>query len=370
MSTGGTGTKAHLLAVRGVQHRWWSKMYQKTHRHADVHYDQGTVCVWLRKKKRLILKKKKKRPRVLRHFQDLLISICCVVSQATARSAPDREREINNLVRKADFNNDRYLQTFGISIQNQMTEVQGRVLPAPKLQYGGRVSANPNRNRVTILTSCSLPICVDGSTDKSFVCLADQSAGCTKPGSVGYARQTAVPRNPDQGVGHRMLRSAEKHHGRGPQVNTTDSWKYARLCCWCRGEICFWCRQCAAKTEIDNRVKHLYTQNICWTLPLPAWSFEMNIHCMDACFRTTPLWQQKPFPICRLRAKKSSRLCYGQVYAKIINIISSLLWSANSHKELWCEFMGESSFELIRRQRCRLWLVLQPKQGSMLQLTQ
>ncbi len=60
--------------------------------------------------------------------------------QATARSAPDREREINNLVRKADFNNDRYLQTFGISIQNQMTEVQGRVLPAPKLQYGGRVS--------------------------------------------------------------------------------------------------------------------------------------------------------------------------------------------------------------------------------------
>ena len=43
-------------------------------------------------------------------------------------------------MRKADFNNDRYLQTFGISIQNQMTEVQGRVLPAPKLQYGGRVS--------------------------------------------------------------------------------------------------------------------------------------------------------------------------------------------------------------------------------------
>ncbi|XP_064651862.1 protein argonaute-2-like isoform X2 [Lineus longissimus] len=60
--------------------------------------------------------------------------------KATARSAPDREKEINNLVRKADFNNDRYLQTFGISILNQMTEVQGRVLAPPKLQYGGRTA--------------------------------------------------------------------------------------------------------------------------------------------------------------------------------------------------------------------------------------
>lgn len=42
-------------------------------------------------------------------------------------------------VRRADFNNDQFLQTFGVSVSNQMTEVQGRVLPAPKLQYGGRV---------------------------------------------------------------------------------------------------------------------------------------------------------------------------------------------------------------------------------------
>ena len=60
--------------------------------------------------------------------------------KATARSAPDREREINNLIRRADFNADSLLQTFGVSVSNQMTEVQGRVLPAPKLQYGGRVS--------------------------------------------------------------------------------------------------------------------------------------------------------------------------------------------------------------------------------------
>ena len=60
--------------------------------------------------------------------------------KATARSAPDRELEINNLIRRADFNADSLLQTFGVSVSNQMTEVQGRVLPAPKLQYGGRVS--------------------------------------------------------------------------------------------------------------------------------------------------------------------------------------------------------------------------------------
>lgn len=61
--------------------------------------------------------------------------------KATARSAPDREREINNLVRRADFNNDSYVQEFGLTISNSMMEVRGRVLPPPKLQYGGRVSS-------------------------------------------------------------------------------------------------------------------------------------------------------------------------------------------------------------------------------------
>lgn len=43
--------------------------------------------------------------------------------KATARSAPDREREINNLVRKADFNNDPYMQEFGLTISTAMMEV-------------------------------------------------------------------------------------------------------------------------------------------------------------------------------------------------------------------------------------------------------
>ncbi|TGZ32205.1 Protein argonaute-2 [Temnothorax longispinosus] len=67
--------------------------------------------------------------------------------KATARSAPDREREINNLVRRADFNNDSYVQEFGLTISNSMMEVRGRVLPPPKLQYGGRTKqqAMPNQ---------------------------------------------------------------------------------------------------------------------------------------------------------------------------------------------------------------------------------
>ncbi|CDW54120.1 Argonaute 1 isoform B [Trichuris trichiura] len=61
--------------------------------------------------------------------------------KATARSAPDREHEINELVRKADFNNDPFAREFGISISPCMAEVCGRVLVPPKLLYGGRTRA-------------------------------------------------------------------------------------------------------------------------------------------------------------------------------------------------------------------------------------
>ena len=45
-------------------------------------------------------------------------------------------------VRKAEFNNDVYVTHFGINILTNMTEVMGRVLNAPKIQYGGRVSTS------------------------------------------------------------------------------------------------------------------------------------------------------------------------------------------------------------------------------------
>ncbi|XP_003380727.1 putative piwi domain protein [Trichinella spiralis] len=61
--------------------------------------------------------------------------------KATARSAPDREQEINELVKRADFNNDPFAREFGISISPFMAEVYGRVLVPPKLLYGGRTRA-------------------------------------------------------------------------------------------------------------------------------------------------------------------------------------------------------------------------------------
>ncbi|XP_050524465.1 protein argonaute-2 isoform X2 [Daktulosphaira vitifoliae] len=77
--------------------------------------------------------------------------------KATARSAPDREREINSLVRRADFNNDSYVQEFGLTISNSMMEVRGRVLPPPKLQYGGRTLPNQGGLNVQQTKQQALP---------------------------------------------------------------------------------------------------------------------------------------------------------------------------------------------------------------------
>lgn len=94
--------------------------------------------------------------------------------KATARSAPDRQEEISRLVRLAGRHQtapptqqliqtssgplpqvksnsmvggpDPYLKEFGIVVHNDMTEVTGRVLPAPMLQYGGRVSTDTGRD--------------------------------------------------------------------------------------------------------------------------------------------------------------------------------------------------------------------------------
>ena len=43
-------------------------------------------------------------------------------------------------MKNASYNLDPYIQEFGIKVKDDMTEVTGRVLPAPILQYGGRAS--------------------------------------------------------------------------------------------------------------------------------------------------------------------------------------------------------------------------------------
>ncbi|VDL33706.1 unnamed protein product [Hymenolepis diminuta] len=61
--------------------------------------------------------------------------------KATARSAPDREREITQLMNANRYESDPHLREFGISVIPRMVDIQGRVIPAPKIQYGGRTKA-------------------------------------------------------------------------------------------------------------------------------------------------------------------------------------------------------------------------------------
>ncbi|TSK31326.1 Protein argonaute-4 [Bagarius yarrelli] len=52
---------------------------------------------------------------------------------------------------------DPYLKEFGIVVHNDMTEVTGRVLPAPMLQYGGRVSTDTGRDCGRVGKSGNVP---------------------------------------------------------------------------------------------------------------------------------------------------------------------------------------------------------------------
>lgn len=46
-------------------------------------------------------------------------------------------------MRSANFNTDPYVREFGVMVRDEMTEVNGRVLQAPSILYGGRVSSLP-----------------------------------------------------------------------------------------------------------------------------------------------------------------------------------------------------------------------------------
>ncbi|XP_010780472.1 protein argonaute-3-like isoform X3 [Notothenia coriiceps] len=73
--------------------------------------------------------------------------------KATARSAPDRQEEISRLVRSANYEADPFVQEFQFRVRDEMAQVTGRVLPAPMLQYGGRVSSEPFMNRTVATPS-------------------------------------------------------------------------------------------------------------------------------------------------------------------------------------------------------------------------
>ena len=125
--------------------------------------------------------------------------------KATARSAPDREREINNLVRKADLNNDPYVQEFGLNISRNLMEVRGRVLPAPKLQYGGRTKqqALPNQG-VWDMRGMSYFEIINSSNNDILT----------------FFRKTVFQWSRHQGVGHCLLCSSEnRQRGRSEELH-------------------------------------------------------------------------------------------------------------------------------------------------------
>ena len=70
--------------------------------------------------------------RCLKKLTDMQTS---TMIKATARSAPDREREIKNLISKADFNNDPFIRQFGLKVSQTMLDTPARVLNPPKMEY-------------------------------------------------------------------------------------------------------------------------------------------------------------------------------------------------------------------------------------------
>lgn len=53
----------------------------------------------------------------------------------SAVPAPNRERDIMDLMRNSKFDQDPYMKSFGLSISKEMTEFNGRVLTAPRIEY-------------------------------------------------------------------------------------------------------------------------------------------------------------------------------------------------------------------------------------------
>ena len=56
-------------------------------------------------------------------------------------------------VRSANYEADPFVQEFQFRVRDEMAQVTGRVLPAPMLQYGGRVSSEHFMVPLSLLTA-------------------------------------------------------------------------------------------------------------------------------------------------------------------------------------------------------------------------
>ena len=69
-----------------------------------------------------------------------VLKIECVLVRACLRKKEICGHKSNTLqVARANFNDDPYVRDFGISVEQKMVNVNGRILPPPLLQYGGKV---------------------------------------------------------------------------------------------------------------------------------------------------------------------------------------------------------------------------------------
>lgn len=57
-------------------------------------------------------------------------------------------------MRSANFNTDPYVREFGVMVRDEMTEVNGRVLQAPSILYGGRVSPTSTHPPLPLPHTC------------------------------------------------------------------------------------------------------------------------------------------------------------------------------------------------------------------------
>lgn len=72
-------------------------------------------------------------------------------------------------MRSANYDADPFVQEFQFKVRDEMAHVTGRVLPAPMLQYGGRVSSAPLLFASVPRADARFPTCV--SCFKPFGCL-------------------------------------------------------------------------------------------------------------------------------------------------------------------------------------------------------
>ena len=63
--------------------------------------------------------------------------------KVTAVKPHERMEKIRRNLRERNeaFKNDPYAKAFGISVQDNLSEISGRVLDAPKLEYQGKLSS-------------------------------------------------------------------------------------------------------------------------------------------------------------------------------------------------------------------------------------